>query len=282
MPKKSAKLVNKQVGKKASKQSIHEKIDCLHRCDCTKKLKPALEKASAELSKELDKAKTQVMKLQAKYSHHRQSIKVARDRHRVKPTGATKTKIERLTEVGKQLTSELATAKQRVPQCKEELVALKLSLKKHLAKQKAVLAFEKLWHKQQQRKAKPKKKSVAPHVLKTLKFSRPDVLGLQISGELHHKDYQTRITPKVDALVNAYEKCRIYIEVSHFHGWDFEAAMDDLKLGVRHRHDLERIAIVGDQKWEAWIVRMFSVMMDGEVKFFLTKDKRAAKEWIVS
>ena len=36
-----------------------------------------------------------------------------------------------------------------------------------------------------------------------------------------------------------------------FHGWTAGAFQEDLKFDFKHRKDIERLAIVGESKWEA-------------------------------
>jgi hypothetical protein len=67
-----------------------------------------------------------------------------------------------------------------------------------------------------------------------------------------HEDYQ-RFVPKFDRLVKRHGKMRLLFEMSDFHGWELQAAWDDLKLGMKHFADIERIAMVGKKSWGKWM-----------------------------
>ena len=73
-------------------------------------------------------------------------------------------------------------------------------------------------------------------------------LSLKVSGKLTHKDYE-KITPMIDAALEGIEepKIKAYIDGSEFEGWELRAAWDDLKLGLKHGGEFEKIAIFGKQ-----------------------------------
>jgi phosphoketolase len=43
-------------------------------------------------------------------------------------------------------------------------------------------------------------------------------------------------------------------ELTGFHGWEAGALWDEIKLDIRHFADIERLAVVGDKKWEHGMV----------------------------
>ena len=43
---------------------------------------------------------------------------------------------------------------------------------------------------------------------------------------------------------------RLFVLFEDFHGWDLHAAWDEFKFGLKHDADFERIAMVGDRKWQ--------------------------------
>ncbi|MDP2505185.1 MULTISPECIES: STAS/SEC14 domain-containing protein [unclassified Oceanobacter] len=94
-------------------------------------------------------------------------------------------------------------------------------------------------------------------------------ISLKAQGILTHRDYET-ITPLLDgALAEVNDpKVRIMIDGSEFEGWELQAAWDDLKLGLKHGSEFERIAIYGNADWQQWIARIASWFIAGEVRFF--------------
>jgi hypothetical protein len=94
-------------------------------------------------------------------------------------------------------------------------------------------------------------------------------VSLKAQGTLTHRDYET-ITPMLDTALAAVNDptIRIMIDGSEFEGWELQAAWDDLKLGLKHGSEIERIAIYGNSQWQHWVARIASWFIAREVRFF--------------
>jgi len=99
-------------------------------------------------------------------------------------------------------------------------------------------------------------------------------------GKLKHEDYQLFV-PMIDkALKNAKGlEVDLLVDMRSFKGWEFMAAWDDFKFGVKHRNAFDKIAIVGNKKWEEASVGMMSHLMKGKSKFF--KEREKALSWLL-
>jgi hypothetical protein len=75
------------------------------------------------------------------------------------------------------------------------------------------------------------------------------LLHVSASGKLSHQDYEHFI-PEFERLVREHGKMRILFEMRDFHGWEASGLWDDIKMDAKHFSDIERIAMVGDKKWE--------------------------------
>ena len=78
------------------------------------------------------------------------------------------------------------------------------------------------------------------------------VLAFKMSGKLHDEDYK-QFVPLVDASIAKQGKVRLLAQFHDFHGWDLHALWDDIKFSTTHCAKIERIAMVGDKKWERWM-----------------------------
>ena len=65
-----------------------------------------------------------------------------------------------------------------------------------------------------------------------------------------------------------------------FHGWDLHAAWDDFKFGLKHYSDFERIAMVGETKWEAWMSRVCKPFTKAKVRYFSNSEVDKAWNWL--
>lgn len=104
-------------------------------------------------------------------------------------------------------------------------------------------------------------------------------LSLKAIGKLTHEDYET-IVPMIDSALEGVKDPRInaLIDGTELEGWELRAAWDDLKLGLKHGRQFEKIAIVGNKKWQEYSAKMGSWFISGEVKYFETEPD--ALDWL--
>jgi hypothetical protein len=106
------------------------------------------------------------------------------------------------------------------------------------------------------------------------------VLEVQVTGKLAHQDYQ-RFVPEFDRLIKKHGKVRLLFEMVDFHGWEPQAAWDDLKLGVKHLSDIERIAMVGQKKWQEWMASFCRPFTTAKIRYFETGTIEEARTWLI-
>ncbi len=104
-------------------------------------------------------------------------------------------------------------------------------------------------------------------------------LSLKAIGKLTHEDYET-IVPMLDSALEGIKDPRInaLIDGTELEGWELRAAWDDFKLGLKHGSQFEKIAIVGNKKWQEYSAKMGSWFISGEVKYFETEAD--ALDWL--
>ena len=114
-----------------------------------------------------------------------------------------------------------------------------------------------------------------------IKRSKKNIfIEVTMLGKLKHEDYQLFV-PIIDkALKNAKGlEVDLLVDMRGFKGWELLAAWDDMKFGVKHRNAFDKMAIVGNKKWEEDSVAMMSHLMKGKSKFFKDRDKALA--WLL-
>jgi SpoIIAA-like len=107
------------------------------------------------------------------------------------------------------------------------------------------------------------------------------ILEVQVSGKLVHTDYQ-RFVPEFDRLVEKHGKISLLFEMVDFHGWEAQAAWDDLRLGIKHFSDIERIAMVGEQKWQEWMAIFCRPFTTAKIRYFESDAIAEARNWLNS
>jgi hypothetical protein len=105
------------------------------------------------------------------------------------------------------------------------------------------------------------------------------ILKVKISGKLTKEDYQ-RFVPDVERLIKDHKKIRILLQMHDFHGWEMGALWEDIKFDVKHFSDIERLAMVGDSKWEAGMAAFCKPFTKAKIQYFDEKKLDEAAEWI--
>lgn len=115
-------------------------------------------------------------------------------------------------------------------------------------------------------------------MLKILPKSKGAFIALQATGTLTGEDYDA-VLPDIEKLIEKHGKVRVYIDMEFFKGWEMSAAWKDMAFGIAHWNDLDKLAIVGDAKWEEWVATVADAMMRGTVKHFPVHDQMEALKW---
>ena len=116
-------------------------------------------------------------------------------------------------------------------------------------------------------------------MIETIETGSPQVVGLRLSGTLHDDDHE-RFVPMMEGIFTVVGNVRLFIQLEDFHGCDLHAAWDDLKFGLKHYSDFERIAMVGDHKWEEWMASFCKPFTNAKVKYFDRSEVEAAWKWL--
>ena len=107
------------------------------------------------------------------------------------------------------------------------------------------------------------------------------ILAVKATEKLTFEDYDEVFKPKLNQVIQEYGKIRVLMYFAeNFAGWETEAAWDDVKYGIKHRNDFEKIAVVGGSKWVEWVTRISAYFIDGQVKTYEASDFQAAISWV--
>lgn len=88
-------------------------------------------------------------------------------------------------------------------------------------------------------------------------------------GKLTHDDY-SHITPFLESSLKqvSHPQIRMMVDLTEFEGWELRAAWDDLKLGLRHGSEFEKIALVGRSDWQKLMSSVAGWFTQGETQYF--------------
>ncbi len=105
------------------------------------------------------------------------------------------------------------------------------------------------------------------------------ILVIHVSGKLKKADYEDFV-PEFDRLAGQQGKVCVLFDMVDFHGWELGAAWEDLKFGVAHFDDIERLATVGEKKWQRDMVAFVKPFTKAKVRFFEHSDTAEARKWL--
>ena len=66
----------------------------------------------------------------------------------------------------------------------------------------------------------------------------PDVMAIEASGNVTHKDYRDVVIPRAEAMMAKGPVRLLYVTGKDFTGFEPEALWDDSVFGLKHWHDL--------------------------------------------
>lgn len=106
------------------------------------------------------------------------------------------------------------------------------------------------------------------------------VCRIEISGRLHKREFDAVQGPVSERIQRA-GPIRLLIELVDFQGWAADGNWSDIGFFVRYGNDIERIAIVGDERWRDEALMFASAdLRSGDVEFFPSGDLAHAVAWV--
>jgi len=108
--------------------------------------------------------------------------------------------------------------------------------------------------------------------------ARP-LVEVRLTGKLEKDDYE-ELVPAVEDSIEKHGRIDMLVQLDDFHGWTVGALWEDLKFDLKHFRDIERLALVGDSKWEAGMAAFCRPFTTAEIKYFHEDRLADAREWI--
>jgi len=108
----------------------------------------------------------------------------------------------------------------------------------------------------------------------------PDnVVGIVAKGRVTNEDCDKVLKPLMESSLKRHDKVRLYYEIGcRFPG----AAWEDLRIGLEHITQWERVAVVTDVGWVRHTVNALRLLIPGEVRVFTSFQAPEGRAWITS
>ncbi|MBD3676117.1 MAG: STAS/SEC14 domain-containing protein [Planctomycetaceae bacterium] len=105
------------------------------------------------------------------------------------------------------------------------------------------------------------------------------IIEVELAGKLSKEAYE-EFVPLTEERIKQFGKVRMLVVLQDFHGWDAGALWEDIKFDVKHFNDIERLAIVGESKWEKGMSVFCRPFTTAKIKYFDKSEIAAAREWL--
>jgi hypothetical protein len=112
-----------------------------------------------------------------------------------------------------------------------------------------------------------------------LKAAGGGILVVHLTGKLVKADYGPFVH-EFERLFQQHGKLRLLFDMTGFRGLDAGALWEDLKFDIKHFSDIDRLAMVGEKKWQESMVTFFKPFTKATVRYFDHADADAASKWL--
>jgi hypothetical protein len=109
-------------------------------------------------------------------------------------------------------------------------------------------------------------------------FENGKVLEVRLTGKLGKEDYAAFV-PVVEQAVKQHGKVRMLVEMHDFHGWTAGGLWEDFKFDLKHFNHVERLAFVGEAKWEHGMAAFCKPFTTATIRYF-NEAPAAARAWL--
>ena len=107
------------------------------------------------------------------------------------------------------------------------------------------------------------------------------IVAVTLSGKLTAADYE-HFGGVMDRLIKQHGKVRVLCTMHDFHGWTAGALWEDIKFDLKHFAHIEKLALVGETKWEHGMAVFCKPFTTAKIRYFDHAKADEAKTWIES
>jgi len=104
-------------------------------------------------------------------------------------------------------------------------------------------------------------------------------LEVHATGKLTTEFYE-QFVPTVERQIEECGKLRILFVLRDFHGWAAGALWSDTQFELKHAKDIERLAVVGEAKWEQFMAVFCRPFTSASIRYFDHAQLDEARQWL--
>ncbi len=105
------------------------------------------------------------------------------------------------------------------------------------------------------------------------------IVVVHVSGKLEKADYE-HFVPEFERLVGAHGKLNVLFDMTGFHGWTVSAMWEDTKFALHHFREIERLAVVGEKKWQEGMATFCKPFTKATIRYLDHAEAADARAWL--
>ena len=105
------------------------------------------------------------------------------------------------------------------------------------------------------------------------------ILVAHVRGKLMAADYAGFVS-EFERIVEQHGKARVLFDMTDFHGGEAGALWEDTKFAIKHFADIERLAMVGETKWQHGMATFCKPFTKAATRYFEHADAAEARRWL--
>ena len=107
------------------------------------------------------------------------------------------------------------------------------------------------------------------------------VLAVKLVGTLKKEDYPPLMI-EFSRLAKEHGKLSVLLDMSSFEGWDASALWQEIKFDAKHLAEMDRLAMIGDKRWQEAIATFGKPFTPAEIRYFDVEEAPRAHQWITA
>lgn len=107
----------------------------------------------------------------------------------------------------------------------------------------------------------------------------PSIVAVRFNKKITEKDYDY-LLPMLEDKLRRQGKLNLYCEFDGLEGMELNTIVRDGKFSLSHRHDFNKIALVGESKWMDWMMQLGDYFYSGDLKYFDKSKGEEALRWL--
>lgn len=117
-------------------------------------------------------------------------------------------------------------------------------------------------------------------MIRKLEASHDNVIGYSVAGDVSDAEYRQTASELRDAIA-VHGKVRMLFRISDISPQSFVNALDErFRFAADHKDDIERMAIVSDDKTTEWLTKVGGAVAPIDTEHFARDDEDKAWAWL--